>query len=177
VKTFFTVKFALFPLAVFIFLAAFGLPAIAIVAGLIVAIAVAAWRFHAGEIKNLELAVVVIFVALCGGLFLFPDVVRGEAIALSMIGLAIYAMATVLLGRPWTAEFSRAAYPEDAASAMFIRINMILSALWAVLFLAIAVSARLHGGYFVKTAIVVIGAIASIYGPRLLIRALGARRG
>ena len=176
-KTFFTVKFALLPLAIFIILAAYGLPAPAVVAGLIVSIIVAAWRLRSGEIKNLELAVVVIFAALCVGLFLFPDVVRTEAIALAFVGLTAYATATVILGRPWTAEFSRGAYPGAASSPVFVRINMILSAFWAALFLLIAVAEELNGGLFVKTAIVAIGAVASIYGPKLLIKAFGVERG
>lgn len=175
-KTFFTVRSALLPLAIFIGLTAYGLPVLAIVAGLIASMIVAAWRLHSGEVKNLELVVVVIFAALCAGLFLFPVVVRSEAIALAFVGLAVYATMTVILRRSWTSEFSRAAYPTDAGSAVFVRINMILSALWAVLFLAIAVAEILNGGRIMNIAIVVIGGIASVFGPKLLIRAFGAQR-
>jgi hypothetical protein len=67
-------------------------------------------------------------------------------------------------------EFSRAAYLESANTPVFMRINMILSTLWAVLFLLIAVDFAFHGGFIAKSAIVGIGAAASVYGPNLLRR-------
>jgi hypothetical protein len=170
VKTFFTVKFALMPLAVFIFLAAYGLPLFAVAAGLVVSIIVAAWRLHTGEIKYLELAVVVLFCALAAGIFFAADVVRAHAVPLAFVGLAAYAAASVVLARPWSAEFSRTAYPKEAGTPGFFRVNMILSALWAILFIVIAVAEIMHGSYIVRTAIVIVGAAASIFGPKWLAR-------
>lgn len=175
-KTFFTVKFALLPIAIFIFLLVRGMPAAAIAAGFIVSAAVCVWRRAAGELKNLEIATLAIFAALAAGMFLSPSLVAREAIPLAFVGLALYAIVTVILRKPWTAEFSRAAYAEATRDPLFLSINMLLSALWAALFLLLALAHDLKAGGLVTTAIVFFGAVASIVGPRFLIRLVLARR-
>jgi phytoene dehydrogenase-like protein len=134
-KTFFTVKFALLPIAIFVFLIVRGIPAAAIGAGFIVALIVCAWRLYVRDIKTLEIATLVIFGALAAGLLFARDVVVTNAVPLAFAGLGVFSIATVLLRKPWTAEFSRAAYPEAAESPIFVLVNMILSALWGALFL------------------------------------------
>jgi len=168
VKTFFRAKFALFPLAVFITLIAYVSPTIAITTGFAVALVVCAWRFYSGQIKNFEVAVLAVFTALASGVFLAPGLVGPVAIPLAFIGFTAYAVATVVRRQPWTSEFSRAAYPQAGDSPLFSRINMILSALWAVLFLLLALAHMLSAGLIVTYGIVVVGAFASIVGPRML---------
>jgi len=167
VKTFFRVKFALFPLAVFITLIAYVSSTIAITSGFSVALVVCAWRLYSGQIKNFEIAVLAVFAALAVGIFLAPGLVGPVAIPLAFAGFSAYAVTTVLLRQPWTSEFSRAAYPQQAGdSPLFVRINMILSALWALLFLLLALAHMLSAGLIVTYGIVVVGAFASIFGPR-----------
>jgi hypothetical protein len=167
-KTFFKAKFALFPLAVFITLIAYVSPTIAVTAGFAVALIVCAWRLYSGHIKNFEVAVLAVFTALATGVFIAPGLVGPVAISLAFVGFSTYALASVVLRRPWTSEFSSAAYPQAGASPLFIRINMILSALWAVLFLLLALAHMLSAGIVVTYGIVVAGALASIFGPRIL---------
>ena len=76
---------------------------------------------------------------------------------LAFIGLGLFSIATVLSGRPWTAEFSRAAYPGADENPVFVLVNMILSALWGVLFLLLALAHALKAGGIVTTGIVVVG--------------------
>lgn len=175
-KTFFTVKFALLPIAVFVFLIVRGMPAAAIGAGFVVALIVCAWRLYARDIKTLEIAALVIFSALAAGMFLARDVVVANAVPLAFVGLAVFSIATVLSGKPWTAEFSRAAYPGADESPVFVLVNMILSALWGVLFLLLALAHALKAGGIVTTGIVVLGAVASILGPKFLVQMALARR-
>jgi phytoene dehydrogenase-like protein len=175
-KTFFTVKFALFPIAIFIFLIVRGMPAAAIGAGFIASAIVCAWRFYAREIKTLEIATFAIFGALAAGIFLAPDIVLTGAVPLVFVGLGVFSITTVALRKPWTAEFSRAAYPDAANEPIFVLVNAILSALWGVLFLLLALAHALKAGGLVTTGIVVAGALASILGPRFLIRMALARR-
>jgi hypothetical protein len=89
-KTFFTVKFALFPIAIFTFLIVRGMPAAAIGAGFIASTIVCAWRLYAREIKTLEIATFAIFGALAAGLFLAPDIVVTEAVPLAFVGLGVF---------------------------------------------------------------------------------------
>ena len=127
-KTFFTVKFALLPIAIFVFLIVQGMPAAAIGAGFVVALIVCAWRLHVRDIKTLEIATLAIFGALAAGLLFARDVVVTNAVPLAFTGLGVFSIVTVSLRKPWTAEFSRAAYPEAAESPIFVLVNMILSA-------------------------------------------------
>ena len=175
-KTFFTVKFALLPIAIFVFLIVRGMPAAAIGGGFVVALIVCAWRLYARDIKMLEIAALVIFSALAAGMFLARDVVVPNAVPLGFIGLGLFSIATVFLGRPWTAEFSRAAYPGADENPVFVLVNMILSALWGVLFLLLALAHALKAGGIVTTGIVVAGAVASILGPGFLARMALARQ-
>ena len=59
---------------------------------------------------------------------------------------------------------------------MFVLVNMILSALWGVLFLLLALAHALKAGGLVTTGIVVAGAVASILGPGFLARMALARQ-
>ena len=175
-KTFFTVKFALLPIAIFVFLIVRGMPAAAIGAGFIVALIVCAWRLYVHDIKTLEIAALAIFGALAFGILVAHDVVAANAVPLAFIGLGVFSIATVLVRKPWTAEFSRAAYPGAEDNPVFVLVNMILSALWGGLFLLLALAHAQKAGGIVTTGIVVAGAIASILGPRFLVRLALARR-
>jgi phytoene dehydrogenase-like protein len=175
-KTFFTVKFALLPIAVFVFLIVRGMPAAAIGAGFAVALIVCAWRLYVHDIKTLEVAALAIFGALACGILVAHDVVAANAVPLAFAWLGVFSIATVLLRKPWTAEFSRAAYPGAEENPVFVLVNMILSGLWGVLFLLLALAHALRAGSIVTTAIVLAGAAASILGPRFLVRLALARR-
>jgi all-trans-retinol 13,14-reductase len=175
-KTFFTVKFALLPIAVFVFLIVRGMPAAAIGAGFAVALVVCAWRLYAHDIKTLEIAALAIFGALACGILVAHDVVAANAVPLAFAGLGVFSIATVLLRKPWTAEFSRAAYPGAEESPVFVLVNMIVSGLWGVLFLLLALAHALKAGGIVTTAIVLVGAAVSILGPRFLVHMALARR-
>gem|GEM_PF-3234075 len=175
-KTFFTVKFALLPIAVFVFLIVRGMPAAAIGAGFAVALVVCAWRLYAHDIKTLEIAALAIFGALACGILVAHDVVAANAVPLAFAGLGVFSIATVLSRKPWTAEFSRAAYPGAEESPVFVLVNMIVSGLWGVLFLLLALAHALKAGGIVTTAIVLVGAAVSILGPRFLVHMALARR-
>jgi hypothetical protein len=169
-KTFFSVKFALLPLAVFFTLVAYGYPALAVGAGFVVALAVCCWRFYIGALKSLEIAVLAILAALAAAYAIRPDYIGVRTVPFVFIGLAVFALGSVALRKPWSAEFSRAHYPGAETNPLFLTINMILSGLWGVLFLLLALAHALSAGALVTTAIVVAGAIASIFGPGFLIR-------
>jgi phytoene dehydrogenase-like protein len=175
-KTFLNVNLALLPFLIFSVLVAYGMPAAAIGAGSIASLAVCAWRHFTSEIGILETATLSIFGLLAAGLLSFPDVVAAQAPALAFAGLGVFAIATVVRRQPWTAEFSRADYPAEAANPIFVNINMIVSGIWGVLFLLLALASALKAGAVVALAIVVVGAVASIFGPKWLVRQALTRR-
>ena len=129
-KTFFTVKFALAPFVVFWALLDFAPPGAAIVAGLILALAGGAWRWHRREIKNLEIGGLAIFLGLGLADLIAPQWTGTQAASLSFAGLGLVCLVSVALRKPWTADYSRAAFAEAAESPIFQSVNMALSALW-----------------------------------------------
>ncbi len=171
-KTFFTVKFALAPFVVFWLLLDLASPGTAIAAGLILSIAGGAWRWHRREIKSLEIGGLAIFLGLGLADLIAPQLVGANAASLSFAGLGLVCIATVALRKPWTADYSRAAFPEAAETPIFAAVNMALSGLWGVLFLLIALAHTLRAGTLLTTSIAVIGALISIFGPKLLARAM-----
>jgi len=128
-----------------------------------------------GEIKTLEIVVLAIFAALTTAYCVRADFIAAHAIPLSFLALSFFALTTVVLRRPWTAEFSRAAYPDAAGSPIFISVNMILSALWGALFVLLALAYSWKLGSIVTTGIVVVGAIATVFGPKFMVRVLALR--
>jgi phytoene dehydrogenase-like protein len=99
-----------------------------------------------------------------------PTFFAGAALWLSFVGLGLTALISVALKRPWTADYSRAAFAAESASPIFFAVNMMISGLWAALFLIDAAVLALRLGGFATTAVFVFGAVVSIYGPNALIR-------
>ena len=174
-KTFFTVKFALAPFVVFWLLLDLAPPGTAIAAGLILSIAGSAWRWYRREIKSLEIGGLAIFLGLGLADLIAPQWAAANAASLSFTGLGLVCLATVALRKPWTADYSRAAFAEAAETPIFQAVNMALSGLWGVLFLLIALARTLQASALLTTAIAVIGALISIFGPKLLVRAMARR--
>ena len=174
-RTFLSVKIGLAPLAVFWFLLASGRPATAIAAALALSAAAIAWRLREGEIRSLEIAALVFFAAL--GACALAGIAWPVAHAgpLSFAALGVFGLASVAARRPWTAEYARAAHADVADNPIFFGVNMLITAVWGVLFLALSAAHVLALGTFVTTGIVVFGALVSIFGPKLLIRALAGR--
>ncbi|HMK70055.1 MAG TPA: NAD(P)/FAD-dependent oxidoreductase [Xanthobacteraceae bacterium] len=175
-KSFLVVKFALVPFAVFFALVARGMPGWGLGAALLLSLAIGAWRLYARDIKRLEVAALVIFAALAAAYAASPAFVGTHAVALSFLGLGLFALVTVALRKPWTADFSRATYPGADASPIFTSVNMVLSALWGVLFVLLALASALKLGAVVSTGIVIVGAVATIVGPRVLVQRALARK-
>ena len=175
-KTFLTVKFALAPFVVFWALLGLASPGAAIAAGLILSMAGGAWRWQRREIKSLEIGGLAIFLGLGLADLIAPQLVGANAAWLSFAGLGLVCIATVALRKPWTADYSRAAFAEAAETPIFAAVNMALSGLWGALFLLIALAHALRAGALPTIAIVVIGALISIFGPQLLVRAMLRRK-
>ncbi|MFX8797673.1 hypothetical protein ABTM57_20345, partial [Acinetobacter baumannii] len=84
-----------------------------------------------------------------------------NAVWLSFAFIGVGSLVSVLLGRPWTGDYARAAYPDNAATVQFRLINAALTGLWGVLFLAIAACRWAGASPWITTAIVVGGALVS----------------
>jgi len=175
-QTFLTANLGLAPFTLFWVLLAFAGPSAAILAGFASSLAIVAWRVRAGAFRAMEVGGVIIFAGLGGLALIAPAFVMGAALWLSFAGLGVVALASVAIGRPWTSEYSRAAFAAEAESPIFRLVNMLISGFWGGLFLIDAAVIALHGGTLATTGLFVFGALVSVFGPKLVIRAVIARR-
>ena len=169
-KTFIAAQIGLAPLAAFWLLLGFASPGAALAVGLAAALAMTAWRWTRSELYMIEIGALATFLVMASIDLAQPTFFAGAALWLSFVGLGLTALISVALKRPWTADYSRAAFAAESASPIFFAVNMMISGLWAALFLIDAAVLALRLGGFATTAVFVFGAVVSIYGPNALIR-------
>ena len=170
-KTFLTVKLALAPLVLFWTLLGFGAPGWAIGASLALLTAFALWRWSSRQTFLLELGALATL-AMIGALYLRDPLWTAQnALWMSFAGLGLVSLVSLALRRPWTGDYARAAFPDSAGTPQFLLINAAMTGLWGVLFLAIAGARYAQAPGIVATTIVVFGALVSILGPKLALRA------
>ncbi len=171
-KTFLVVHLGLAPLIVFWVLLAFASPGAAVAVGLAASIALGAWRLARREFFILEVGSLVTFLVMGVLALAAPALFAGAALWLSFAGLGLTALVSVALRRPWTSDYSRAAFAAESESPLFEVVNMLISALWGVLFLADALVIALRAGALATTALFAFGALVSIFGPKVFVRAI-----
>jgi len=169
-KTFLTVKLVLIPFVLFWSLLALHQPGWAIGSGLALAIAGNAWRAYRRELFLLEAGGLALFAGLAVLQLGAPDIAARHALWLSFAGLSAISVVSLLARRPWTADYARAAYADNAGTPQFFLINAAITTLWAVLFAAIAACRYADAPSELITAIVTVGALISILGPKFAIR-------
>ncbi len=170
-KTFLVANLGLAPFALFWILAAWAGVGAALGLAFAAALALAAWRGRSGEFRIMEAGALVVFAAIGALGLAAPGFVAARAVPLSFAGLGALALVSVALGRPWTADYSRAAYSAEANSPLFRLVNMALSALWGAIFLIDAAALGLGLGTAATASAFAFGALASLFGPKLMIRA------
>ncbi|MGJ4915317.1 FAD-dependent oxidoreductase [Bradyrhizobium sp. HKCCYLRH2060] len=169
-KVFLTVKLALLPFVVFWTLLAWHQPAWAVWSALALALAANVWRASRSELALLELGSLALFVVLAIANDVAPNWTAGNALWLSFAGLGLISFASLAVGRPWTGDYSRSAYADSASTPQFHLINMLMTGLWGVLFLVLGLCRWASVASWITTAIVIGGALISIFGPRFAIR-------
>ena len=174
-KTFFTVKFALIPFAVFWALLGARHPDWAIGLGLVLSLAGNLWRAARRDLVLLEVGGLALFALLAAAQMVSGDWTAGNALWLSFEGLGAISLVSLIFGHPWTADYARAAYPDNAGTPQFRIINAAMTGLWGVLFFVIGLLRFFGVSEFVTAAIVILGALISVFGPRLAINRMMER--
>jgi phytoene dehydrogenase-like protein len=169
-KTFIAAQIGLAPLAAFWLLLGFASPGLALAVGLAASLAMTAWRWSRRELYAIEIGALATFLVMAAIDLAAPAIFAASALPLSFAGLGLVAAVSVALKRPWTADYSRAAFSAESASPIFVAVNMMISAFWAALFLVDSVILALKLGGLATAAVFVFGAVVSIFGPRALIR-------
>ncbi len=169
-KTFIAAQLGFVPLIAFWLLLGFASPGLALGVGLAASLAMTAWRWTRREFYLAEVGAFAGFVVMAAIGLAAPAFFAGAGLWLSFAGLGLTALVSVALKRPWTSDYSRAAFAAESASPVFFAVNMLISGLWAVLFLIDAAIIALHAGSLATSAVFGFGALASVFGPRLFIR-------
>ncbi|MGD0641107.1 MAG: NAD(P)/FAD-dependent oxidoreductase [Roseiarcus sp.] len=175
-KTFLVVHLGLAPLIAFWALLGFASPGLAVALGLAASVALAAWRVSRREFVILEVGGLATFLVMGALALAAPVFFAGAALWLSFAGLGLTALFSAALRRPWTADYARAAFAAESASPLFQVVNMLISGLWGVLFLADALVLALRAGALATTSLFVFGAAVSIFGPKAFVRAVVQRK-
>jgi phytoene dehydrogenase-like protein len=168
-KIFLAVKFALLPFVVFWALLGAGHPDWAVWFGFAFSFIGNSSRIWHREWMVLEAGGFLLFASLTAAELMSPTWTAASALWVSFAGLGFISLASALLGRPWTADYARAAYPHNATSPQFHMINAAITLFWGMLFLAIGLCRWAGLSEWVTGPIVAAGALVSIFGPRLAI--------
>jgi all-trans-retinol 13,14-reductase len=128
------------------------------------------WNGIERRIYVLEAGALALFLLMAVGEFLASNWTERNALWSSFAGLGIISVLSLAIRRPWTAEYSRKAYPASADTPQFYWINWAMTALWALLFFVLAVCRYFQVSETITTAVVVAGTMISIFGPDLGVR-------
>ena len=173
-KTVLMVKFAFATLILFGLLSWFGHARLGLDLSACLGIATSAWMLAQGKMRPMELGLAATFSVLAAwdaaGLRLWDrDAVDVAVPALLLVQGGIGAI-SCLMRRPWTAVYAGAQFSTVQQSPIFFAINMVLSALWSVLFVVLAGIAWFKLGTVASETVTGIGLLLSLFGPQLLVK-------
>ena len=120
-QTFVAAQIGLAPLAAFWLLLGFASPGAALAVGLAAALAMTAWRWTRREVYLIEIGALAAFIAMAAIDLVAPAVFAGAALWLSFAGLGLTALVSVAIRRPWTADYSRAAFSAEFGEPALLR--------------------------------------------------------
>lgn len=168
-KTYLRVNLALLPLPPYLLAAWLVSPVI----GAAVALAYAlGWSIVIRGLKMppvFECALIIgLFVVLADRLLNITPMI-GSPNGVVLLCLSAGAAASLAIGRPWTAEFSASEYGAASQTPLFMIVNMVMSALWTVLFAWMGVAAMIDVPSLASWGPVVLGGVASVFLPKVLV--------
>jgi phytoene dehydrogenase-like protein len=172
--TFLLVKLAFLPVILFGLTRAAGYPLAALDIGAVAALVLTGWALRDGRRRPMEEALAVVFTVLASGGHLVFDTVT-HAVAWTLLIQGLLGLLLAARGIAWTAPYAGVAYAEARDTAAFRTVNMVLSLLWSLLFLAMAGLDFAETGAGLAWGLVGFGAVVSIFGPKLAIRLVLAR--
>jgi len=167
-KSFPATGLSFLPFIGFWLLAGQGMPGAGLMFGVVTGAAVLAWR--AGDIKLLDILAVDFFAVLALAHIMNWGWMLAHAGVASFAVLAVVSFASIALGRPWSADYSRAQFCELAHTPRFVGINVAMTAMWGVVFLICAVAAELQFDGRVALTAAFAGVAGTIAGQMVVAR-------
>lgn len=168
-RTYLRVKLAFLPAFLFGLLVAFGYPALALDVGALVGAVTTIWALADGRVRPMELALAGTFLVLAVAAR-FGVTVTTHAVSVTLIVQGIVGLAMWARGAAWTEPYASRDYGSAARTQAFATINRGLSLMWSVLFLVLAAIGFAEVSGWFNWGVVAIGAVVSIYGPKLAVR-------
>jgi hypothetical protein len=167
-KTFVVVNSLLVPMIVFWVFAPLY-PSWAVLCAFLLALAVLAIRIRQGEALFLEKTESVLL-----GLFALANICGASWIVSLQVPLSFVLVGasfalTVIMGKPWTALYAGSQWNQFGAIPAFKRVNEIISALWAGIFISTGGGQLLHAPGYYFGILFLVGAIFSVLGPPMLV--------
>jgi all-trans-retinol 13,14-reductase len=169
-KSFLAAGLSFLPFIGFWLLTGQGMPGTGLMFGLITGAAVLVWRAGARDIKLLDILAADFFAVLALAYVMNWGWMLAHAGVASFAVLAVVSFASVALGRPWSADYSRAQFGELAHTPRFVGINVAMTALWGVAFLLCAVAAELQFDGRIALAAACAGLAGTIAGQIFMAR-------
>jgi all-trans-retinol 13,14-reductase len=167
-KSFLAAGLSFLPFIGFWLLTGQGMPGTGLMFGLIIGAAVLAWR--AADIKLLDILAADFFAVLALAYVMHWGWMLARAGVASFAVLAVVSFASIALGRPWSADYSRAHFGELAHTPRFVGINVAITAMWGVIFLLCAVAAELQFDGRIALAAAFAGLAGTIAGQIFVAR-------
>jgi phytoene dehydrogenase-like protein len=178
-KTVLAVKLAFAGVILFACLSALGYRRLGLDLAAIWSLAAASWMLLRGRVRPMELGLAATFAALAlldaAGIALFGQPALDSVSVALLLVQGIIGAVSCLRGRPWTAVYAAVQYTQANASPIFHAVNMALSAIWSILFFALAMIAQFKFGAIYSGALMAIGILLSIFGPKLIIHLMLSR--
>lgn len=168
-RTFLAAQRAFLPLLVFGLLAVYASPRLAILFGALTAIGLVGWNLTRGWRRPMEEALAGILVSLAV-LDLLGHDASPHAVALILLGQGLVGLALAARGGAWTEPYARGEYGDASRTRLYHAVNLALSLLWSVLFLAMAAVAAFGIGHGLGWILAGFGAVVSVFGPKLVVR-------
>ncbi|MDO9709814.1 phytoene desaturase family protein [Paracraurococcus lichenis] len=149
---------------------ALGWPLLGAATGLLAALVACGQQVRRGEWRPFDLALLLGLALLVPVHALPIPALAPHGIALLLGLLAAGGFVSLAIGRPWTMHVSAADYRGATETPAFLAVNRAMSALWSVLFawFALAALAGLAGPW--RWGPMLLGALATAFGPKLLVR-------
>ena len=178
-KTVVTIKLAFAGLGLFALLSALGYHRLGLDVAAIVSLPASGLMLLRGQFRPMELGLAATFAVTAlldvAGIAPFGQPAIDSATPALLFVQAIIGAVSCLTGRPWTSVYAAAEHSEVKTSPIFHAVNMVLSAMWSMKFLALAVIAQFKFGAIYSGTLITIGILLSIFGPKLIIHLMLSR--
>lgn len=168
-KTYMRVNLALLPLPLYLLVAWLVSPVVGAGTALVYALL---WSILTRGLKLppvFECALIAGLIVIFADRLVNPIPLIGQPNGLLLLCLSAGAAASLVMRRPWTAEFSASEYGGASQTQLFVTVNMIMSALWAVLFGWLGAAAFIDVPPLAYWLPFVLGAVVSVFLPNAIV--------